>query len=66
MTVDPLYNLADFQVGDRVHAFHPGTLGVCHWATVEKVGRKWLTVQWHVTGKVGRVLAADVINRELT
>ena len=59
MSVD-YYALKDFKVGDRVKAFHPHTLGVMHWATVTKVGTKYLTVEWHVTGRKGRVRPADV------
>ena len=58
------YTVGDFTEGHRVFAFHPHTLGVCHWATITKVGRKWLTVEWHVTGKAGRVLPRDVVRRE--
>lgn len=54
------YTLADFKVGDRVKAFHPQTMGVMHWATVEKVGRKALTVRWHVTGRTGFLRTRDV------
>lgn len=59
MTVD-YYTLNDFKVGDRIKAFHPHTLGVMHWATITKVGRKYLTVDWHITGRTGRVPPRDV------
>lgn len=61
---EALFDIGDFRVGDRVWAFHPATLGCLHWATVTKVGRKWLHVDWHVGG-TGRVPARDVIRREL-
>lgn len=58
------YDIGDFAPGHRVQAFHPWTLGVAHWATVNKVGRKLLHVTWHVVEGPKTVRPADVIRRE--
>lgn len=55
------YELADLHVGQRVRAFHPGTLGVAHAATVETVGRKYVTVRWNITGRTSRLIPGHVI-----
>jgi hypothetical protein len=58
------YKIGDFAVGRRVFAFHPQALGVCHWATVTKVGRTHLHVEWHVTGRGSRIKPSDVLREE--
>lgn len=54
------YTLDDFRVGDRVRAFHPRTLGVMHWGSVTRVGRKWLTVAFRTAPGVYRIDPRDV------
>lgn len=55
------YTLADLHVGQRVRAFHPATFGVAHYATVETVGRKYVTVRWHITDRTSRLVPEHVI-----
>lgn len=59
MSVDT-YQLSDFRTGDQVWAFHPRTLGVMYWGTVETVGRKWLTVRMAPDGRSYRIRPGDV------
>jgi hypothetical protein len=62
MNIDT-YSLSDFEPGDRVWCFHPGTLGVMYWGTVEKIGRKYLTVRMAPTGDAYRIPPSDVGER---
>lgn len=43
--------LSDVHVGDAVRAFHPLTLGVVYMASVTKVGRKYVHVQFGIDGR---------------
>jgi hypothetical protein len=59
-----IYTIGDFAEGHRVQAFHPWTLGVAHWATVTKVGRTRLGVEWHTVEGPKHIYPRDVIRRE--
>jgi hypothetical protein len=58
------YDIGDFAEGHRVWAFHPWTLGVAHWATVTKVGRTRLYVDWHTVDGPKFIRPRDVLRRE--
>jgi hypothetical protein len=52
--------MSGLQVGQRVRAFDPRTLGVVKHGRVLKVGRRWVTIDFGVTGTT-RVRLGDVI-----
>jgi hypothetical protein len=58
------YDIGDFAVGHRVLAFHPHTLGVAHWATIVRIGRTRLFVEWHTVPGPKFIYPRDVINRQ--
>jgi hypothetical protein len=53
-------DLSLYRVGERVRAFDPRTLGVVKVGTVTKIGRKYATVDFGLTG-CARVTARDLL-----
>ena len=48
------------EVGQKAHAFDPRTLGVARYGVITKVGRKYATVDFGLTG-TARVLHRDIL-----
>ena len=53
-------DLSLYRVGETVRAFDPRTLGVVKTGTVLSIGRKYLTIDFGMTG-TARVTAADML-----
>lgn len=60
MTLSDLYaDLTLYRVGEDVRAFDPRTLGVVKVGRVVKIGRKYATIDFGLTGTV-KVTARDL------
>lgn len=53
-------DLSLYRVGEQVRAFDPRTLGVVKVGTVTRIGRKYVTVDFGLSGSV-RVSARDMM-----
>ncbi len=61
MSIADLYaDLSLYRVGDQVRAFDPRTLGVVKTGRIVKIGRKYVTVDFGLTGEA-KVTARDML-----
>jgi hypothetical protein len=60
MLRDMYADLSLYRAGEQVRAFDPRTLGVVKVGTVLKVGRKYATIDFCLSG-VARVTARDML-----
>lgn len=60
MLRDIYSDLSLYRVGEDVRAFDPRTLGVVKVGTVTKIGRKYVTIDFGLTG-TAKVSARDML-----